>query len=106
MFILVGVQPFSITLFPFPTPHLKGAGFSSTGRYLRAVVEGCRMQRSGHRSSIGNLKRKVFQEMQPGPKAKLLRPTNFDLAQRLLNRCFFVTMQWFAPLTGVPRLNL
>ena len=42
------------TLFgvPFPTPHLKGAGYSSSGRYPSAMFEGCTRQPSGHGGNL------------------------------------------------------
>ena len=69
-----GPLSFALMFALSPAPQLKGAGLSSTGRYLRVVFEGCTRQHSGHRGNIGKPMRKDVREMQPSRKAKLLSP--------------------------------
>ncbi len=61
------------TLFgvPFPTPHLKGAGLSSSGREPRAVFEGCtKGTPQGTEATSANLWGKACLGLQRGPQAK------------------------------------
>jgi len=78
-------------------PHTSRALGSAAqeGRYLRAVFEGCTRQPSGPRGNIGKLMREECREMQSGPKAKLLCPTNIDLAFLILRSdCHLPAMYW------------
>jgi len=76
---------------PYPTPHLKGAGFSAAQEDTREL---CSKDAQGSlqdtEATSAKLLRKECREMQAGPKAKLLAPQILILR----SDCHLPAMDW------------